>query len=46
MLIGIFRKNYQDPSKDEGFSEIVGVNFVPEFKNEEHKKLYHQFLVA
>jgi len=40
------RKNYEEPHPDEGFDEIVGVNFVPHFQDEELKKLYHQYLVA
>lgn len=41
-----FKKNYQEPSIEEGFSEIVRVNFVPTFSNERDKSLYEMFLLA
>lgn len=39
------RQKYVDPSNKEGFSEIVQVNFVPEFKDDEQEKLYHSHLL-
>ena len=37
-----FYKNYEEPSKNEGFDEIVKVNFVPgPFVNEEDKKIFY-----
>ena len=37
-----FYKNYEEPSKSEGFDEIVKVNFVPgPFVNEEDKKIFY-----
>ncbi|XP_059474148.1 uncharacterized protein F21D5.5 [Neocloeon triangulifer] len=46
MIIRQFEKNYQEPEIQEGFHEIVGINFVPYFEKEEHEKLYQKFLVA
>ena len=39
-----FRSHYQEPSLDEGFTEIVHVNFVPSFRNAEEEKLYKLYL--
>ena len=40
--IHTFFKNYQEPEINEGFKEIVHVNFVPgPFENEEDKKIFY-----
>lgn len=41
-----YRKNFTPPSEDEGFSEIVKINFVPYFKSEEDKRLYEMYLLG
>ena len=38
------RSSFEEPSCDEGFEEIVKVNFIPRFKDEKIKELYMQFL--
>lgn len=38
------RSSYEEPSYEEGFEEIVKVNFVPKFKDDCIKELYMQFL--
>ena len=40
----IDRSSYEEPSCEEGFEEIVKVNFVPKFKDDSIKELYMQFL--
>lgn len=45
MVFNIYKKNYVEPSKKEGFTEIVRVNFVPKFKNAEEETLYQMYLV-
>lgn len=45
MVFHIYKKNYVEPTKKEGFSEIVKVNFVPKFKSPEEEKLYRMYLV-
>lgn len=40
----IHRSSYEEPSCDEGFEEIVKVNFIPKFKDDKVKELYMQFL--
>lgn len=39
-----YKSSYEEPSCDEGFEEIVKVNFIPRFKDEKIKELYLQFL--
>ncbi|XP_016837662.1 uncharacterized protein F21D5.5 isoform X1 [Nasonia vitripennis] len=41
-----YRKNFTPPSEDEGFSEIVKINFVPHFKSEEDRRLYEMYLLG
>ncbi|XP_039262628.2 bifunctional polynucleotide phosphatase/kinase-like [Styela clava] len=43
MVFYQYRKAYKEPSMKEGFSSIVKVNFVPNFKNDELKKQYYMF---
>ncbi|KAK4881724.1 hypothetical protein RN001_005043 [Aquatica leii] len=45
MILNMYKKNYQEPSLEEGFDEIVNIDFVPEFHNDNHKKLYEMFLL-
>ncbi|XP_065205524.1 uncharacterized protein F21D5.5-like [Planococcus citri] len=35
----------EPPDLSEGFSEIVRVNFIPKFKNDEEEKLYYTYLL-
>ncbi|PIO70535.1 putative polynucleotide kinase 3'-phosphatase [Teladorsagia circumcincta] len=44
MVLRMYANKYEKPELSEGFDSIVHVNFVPEFDNEEHEKLYRQFL--
>lgn len=46
IVLNSYKKNYESPSMDEGFSEIVRVNFVPAFANEQEKELYELYLLA
>uniref|UniRef100_A0A2H8TJF9 Bifunctional polynucleotide phosphatase/kinase n=2 Tax=Melanaphis sacchari TaxID=742174 RepID=A0A2H8TJF9_9HEMI len=43
--IDLYFSKFQKPSKKEGISEIVPINFVPHFKNPYHEKLYKMFLL-
>lgn len=38
------RSSYEGPSYEEGFEEIIKVNFVPKFKDDCIRELYMQFL--
>ncbi|KAL3869457.1 hypothetical protein ACJMK2_042138 [Sinanodonta woodiana] len=38
----VYKKNYQEPSKSEGFSEIVKIDFCPKFDSEKHEVLFKQ----
>lgn len=46
IVLNSYKKNYQEPSLDEGFTEIVRVNFMPQFKDERDKCLYGMYLLA
>lgn len=46
MVINSFRKNYQPPALNEGFSDIVNVPFIPKFENRQKEELYKMFLLA
>ncbi|XP_069114593.1 bifunctional polynucleotide phosphatase/kinase-like [Argopecten irradians] len=39
------RSKYEEPDTSEGFSEIVKINFVPQFDNPRHERWYKMFLV-
>lgn len=41
-----FKKYYTKPTKSEGFDEIVNVNFVPTFQNDDEKALYGSYLLG
>lgn len=45
MILNMFKKNFEEPSLDEGFEEIVKIDFIPKFDNSEHEKLYRMFLL-
>ena len=38
-------KNFQPPTKIEGFSEIAKVNIVPQFEYKQYQSLYYMYLV-
>lgn len=44
MVLNNYRVKYQEPAVDEGFQEIVKVNFVPQFSNETLKQKYALYL--
>ena len=44
MVFNIYKSKFKEPSCDEGFSEIVKIEFCPYFTDESSKTLYCQFL--
>lgn len=40
-----FRSKYKKPEIEEGFKEIVKINFVPKFESKKQELLYKQFLM-
>ncbi|WKY04717.1 hypothetical protein Q1695_005602 [Nippostrongylus brasiliensis] len=44
MVLRMYGSKFEKPDLSEGFESIVHVNFVPSFENEEHEKLYRQYL--
>ncbi|XP_015114383.1 uncharacterized protein F21D5.5 isoform X3 [Diachasma alloeum] len=45
IIINSYVKNFVEPSMDEGFSEIVKINFVPKFQTEKERELYTMYLL-
>ncbi|XP_020297314.1 uncharacterized protein F21D5.5-like [Pseudomyrmex gracilis] len=45
IVINSYAKNYVPPTLEEGFKEIVEINFIPKFNNKEDQKLYEMYLV-
>ncbi|XP_011299575.1 uncharacterized protein F21D5.5 isoform X2 [Fopius arisanus] len=45
IIINSYVKNFVEPSMDEGFSEIVKINFVPKFQSEKERELYTMYLL-
>lgn len=44
MVFNMYKSKFVEPSLDEGFSDIVKVDFVPHFTDRYLEMLYHQFL--
>lgn len=45
IIINNYKNKFQKPTLDEGFVEIVEINFVPKFSDPELRKLYMMFLL-
>ncbi|XP_063709499.1 uncharacterized protein F21D5.5 [Culicoides brevitarsis] len=45
MVFHGYKSKFKEPTKDEGFTEVVKVNCLPEFNDAEKEKLYKMFLV-
>ncbi|ELU12134.1 hypothetical protein CAPTEDRAFT_157252 [Capitella teleta] len=39
----VYKKKFEEPSKDEGFSEVVRVEFSPKFKSERDEEIFKQW---
>lgn len=46
IVLNSYKKHYKEPTLDEGFTEIVRINFVPTFQNEREKSLYELYLLS
>lgn len=46
IVLNTYKKHYQAPVLEEGFTEIVHINFVPKFDNEQHRSLYEMHLLS
>ena len=44
-LINGYYNKYKEPAISEGFTEVIKVNIIPDFKYEQHHSLYHMYLV-
>ncbi|XP_063157007.1 bifunctional polynucleotide phosphatase/kinase isoform X2 [Candoia aspera] len=43
IVLNTYKSKYVEPSLEEGFSEILKINFVPQFTDSELESLYRQF---
>ena len=43
VAFNIFKKNFEEPGSDEGFSEIKKIEFAPRFANKQDEELFHQW---
>jgi bifunctional polynucleotide phosphatase/kinase len=43
IVYNIMNKKYEKPTKEEGFQEIIEIQFSPEFQNDKEKELYYKF---
>ncbi|XP_077170380.1 bifunctional polynucleotide phosphatase/kinase [Paroedura picta] len=43
IVLNTYKSKYVAPTLEEGFAEIIKINFVPQFANPELESLYHQF---
>lgn len=39
----MYKKNFKEPKKEEGFAEIKEIKFVPHFDDSEKEKLFYHF---
>uniref|UniRef100_A0A8R1DSZ3 Uncharacterized protein n=1 Tax=Caenorhabditis japonica TaxID=281687 RepID=A0A8R1DSZ3_CAEJA len=45
MVLRIHRSKFVEPTLEEGFQQIVKVNFRPKFELKEHENLYKMYLI-
>ncbi|XP_046824557.1 uncharacterized protein F21D5.5 isoform X2 [Vespa crabro] len=45
IIINSYMKNYVPPTLEEGFTELVKINFIPRFFSERDKELYEMYLL-
>ncbi|XP_066143065.1 uncharacterized protein F21D5.5 [Euwallacea fornicatus] len=45
IIIFSYRKNYQEPEKEEGYSQILKIPFITKFINKDLEKVYKTFLL-
>lgn len=46
IVLNSYKKHYKPPTLDEGFAEIVRINFVPKFRDESDKYLYGLYMLS
>jgi len=44
-IINGYYSKFKPPTKEEGFTDILKINLIPDFKYEQHHSLYHMYLV-
>lgn len=46
IVLNSYKKHYQPPVLEEGFKEIVHINFIPKFTDERLRSLYEMYLLS
>lgn len=46
MVFNSFKAKFQEPKREEGFTEVLKINFIPKFRNDSDEKLYKTYLLA
>lgn len=45
MVLNSYKSKYKEPTLEEGFKEILKINFVPKFKTRNDEELFRKFLI-
>lgn len=45
MVLNSYKSKYKEPALEEGFKEILKINFVPKFKTRNDEELFRKFLI-
>ena len=43
MHFDLFERKYEEPDLDEGYIEIVEIDFIPYFKDEQHEEIFKRW---
>ena len=44
LAFSAFKQRFEEPTLDEGYTEIIKTKFVPRFRNEDDKLLFQKYL--
>lgn len=44
MVFNVYKSKFVEPSLDEGFTDVINIEFMPSFTDAYRRTLYHQFL--
>lgn len=46
LVLNSYKKHFKEPTLEEGFVEIVRVNFIPSFQSDKERSLYEMYLLS
>uniref|UniRef100_A0A1I7ZRD2 Ovule protein n=1 Tax=Steinernema glaseri TaxID=37863 RepID=A0A1I7ZRD2_9BILA len=44
IAFSFYKSKYEEPTKSEGFDDIIKVSFVPEFEDDDSRRIYSYYL--